>query len=170
MGTDSRNNSNSRAASSTQDGLCCKQGGAWSGQQLAAGTQAADVPDMRRCCGSCPCMSRRRRRSQMRCRRAVCAAKLPDSGIGAASSSLLALKQEHLRPADTRHLHAPRAPLQGGADDATGLLIAALAGPRYHTPIGRGNEDLGAASTCHAVAARAAAGERMQRPCRPEST
>ena len=76
------------------------------------------------------------------CRRAVCAAKLPDSGIGADSSSLLALKQEHLRPADTRHLHAPRAPLQGGADDATGLLIAALAGPRYHTPIGRGNEDL----------------------------
>ena len=27
------------------------------------------------------------------CRRAVCAAKLPDSGIGAASSSLLALKR-----------------------------------------------------------------------------
>ena len=30
--------------------------------------------------------------------------------------------------------------------------------PRYYTPIGRGNEDLGAASTCHAVAARAAVG------------
>ena len=60
--------------------------------------------------------------------------------------------------------------VQGGADDVTGLLIAALAGPRYHTPIGRGNEDLGVTSTCHAEAARAAAGERMQRPCRPEST
>ena len=36
--------------------------------------------------------------------------------------------------------------VQGGDDDVTGLLIAALAGPRYHTPIGRGNEDLGAAS------------------------
>ena len=87
-----------------------------------------------------------------------------------ADAGLLWATSEHLRPADTRHLHAPRAPLQGGADDATGLLIAALAGPRYHTPIGRGNEDLGAASTCHAEAARAAAGERMQRPCRPEST
>ena len=88
---------------------------------VGPGTEEADVPGMR-CRGSCSgpngparcdgvalvLMPAARRSAAVitdidangcicvgpvLCRRAVCAAKLPDSGIGAASSSLLALKR-----------------------------------------------------------------------------